>query len=321
MKLLNGYRIRLVLIGFVAGIVIGAGSASADFIFGEATNLGPPVNSGGIDFSPCISADGFSLYLIHDKPATEPVLWDISVSVRASIDEPWGVPVNLGPPINSASKDYCPSISADGLELYFASQRPGGFGSKHDLWVTMRTTTNDEWGEPVNLGPPVNTETGETAPCISSDGLTLFFRSGNRPGGFGSGDIWMTTRTGAHDPWGEPQNLGPMVNSSVPEYYMSVSADGLVLIFDSTREGGLGNRDLYYTRRRTTDDDWGPPVNLGSAVNSPDWDGCPNISGDGSTLYFCSGRPGMYYNRDIWQAPIIPIVDFTGDGIVDSTDM
>ena len=61
-------------------------------------------------------------------------------------------------------------------------------------------------------------------------------------------------------------------------------------------------------------------MNLGPVINSSYWDLSPNISADGSTLYFCSDRPGGIGSADLWQAPIIPIVDFNGDGIVDLKD-
>ena len=75
------------------------------------------------------------------------------------------------------------------------------------------------------------------------------------------------------------------------------------------------------TRRATTNDEWGEPVNLGSTINSSMWEGYPNVSADGSTLFFRYSQSGGYSGEDIWQAPIIPIVDFNGDGIVDAADM
>ena len=70
------------------------------------------------------------------------------------------------------------------------------------------------FGTPTNLGPPVNGLNMNGEPSISADGLSLYFVSINRLGGQGSGDIWVTTRASVSDPWGEPENLGPAVNSS-----------------------------------------------------------------------------------------------------------
>ena len=61
-------------------------------------------------------------------------------------------------------------------------------------------------------------------------------------------------------------------------------------------------------------------MNLGPVINSSYWDLSPNISADGSTLYFCSDRPGGIGSADLWQAPIIPVVDFNGDEKVDLKD-
>jgi len=76
----------------------------------------------------------------------------------------WGPPVNLGPNVNSSANDGGASISADGLTLYFSSNRSGGFGG-YDLWCTTRATINDDWDPAVNLGhPPTrNTLTGNQA--------------------------------------------------------------------------------------------------------------------------------------------------------------
>ena len=126
MKSLNDYRMRLIFVGFVAVMVFSGGSAKADFTFGEPTNLGPPVNSSARDFHPCISPDG--------------------------------------------------------LEFYFGSRRPGGYGDT-DLWVATRATKDDSWGEPFNLGPLLNTGVRESVGSISSDGLNLYIQS-RRAGGY-----------------------------------------------------------------------------------------------------------------------------------------
>jgi hypothetical protein len=112
-----------------------------------------------------------------------------------------------------------------------------------------------------------------------------------------------------------------MVNSSSWEYQPGISADGLILIFFSNQPGGSGDDDLWVTTRASTIDPWTEAVNLGPTVNSSARDICPNISADGSTLYFTSGRPGGVGNIDLWQLSINPIVDFNGDGIVDAADM
>jgi hypothetical protein len=176
----------------------------------------------------------------------------------------------------------------------------------------------------VNLGATVNSSSYDTMPSISADGLVLFFMSG-RAGGLGGDDLWFTSRTTKNDPWGSPVNLGAIINSSLNEACPDISADGRMLFFSDHmlgpfRPGGYGGQDIWVTTRATINDPWGEPMNLGPVINTSDWEFSPNISGDGSTLYFASMPPGGTGNADLWQAPIIPVVDFNGDGIVDLKD-
>ena len=133
----------------------------------------------------------------------------------ANADFTFGTPTNPGPPVNSSSGEGSVCISANGLEFYFVSNRPGGYGDQ-DLWVMKRPTTEDDWGDPVNVGAPTNSQYGFWEPSISSDGLSLYFSDGHTPqfgnrlpGGLGGhGDIWMITRETLHDAWGAPVNIG-----------------------------------------------------------------------------------------------------------------
>lgn len=88
--------------------------------------------------------------------------------------------------------DERPNVRKDGLEMFFNSNRPGSLGAT-DLWVSTRESTADSWSPPVNLGAAVNTSSGEFRPSLSFDGTTLYFHS-NRPGSYGSVDIYVTTR-------------------------------------------------------------------------------------------------------------------------------
>ena len=327
MKWLDGYRMRLLLVGFVAAIVLsGGGSAKADFIFGEPTNLGPTVNSSSGDAVDCFSADGLEMYFDSRRSGGHGD-WDIWVARRPTTDDDWGTTENVGSPVNTGRAEAVAHISADGLELYFGSYNaPGGYG-EYDIWVTKRATKEDSWGPPVNLGPAINGSSRDGAFCLSADGLELYFSS-RRSGGYGSDDIWVTSRATVNDPWEAPVNLGPVVNSSASECFPSFSSDGLLLFFSEEygspiRPGGFGNVDMWVTRRASVSEPWGTPVNLGPMVNSPSLDAGPRISPDGYMLYFSSERPGGLGGPfgDIYQAPIIPIVDFNGDGIVDSADM
>jgi len=210
------------------------GSANADYILGTPTNLGPTVNSASNEQAPNISADGLELYFSDYQGAQYRSggygRSDIWVTTRQSKDDPWGVPVNLGSVVNSSATDEHPSISDDGLSLYFGSNRSGGAGAE-DLWVTTRETKDSPWGEPVNLGSTVNSTYPDWEPDISADGLSLYFADylSPRPGGHGEWDIYVTSRSTLSDPWSDPVNIGPTVNSSGIDAGADISADGLTL--------------------------------------------------------------------------------------------
>jgi len=103
------------LIGFVVAIVLGgSGIANADFTYGTPTKV-PNVNSSAGDWQPDISADGLTLYFMSNRP--DGANCDIWVATRATTDDNWSTPVNLGPPVNSSAFEGGPSISTDGLEL------------------------------------------------------------------------------------------------------------------------------------------------------------------------------------------------------------
>jgi len=300
---------------------LGAEVANADFTFGTPTNLGPTINSSSVDVQPEVSANGLELYFTSERPGGYGG-GDLWVATRETIEDDWGTSVNLGPTVNSPYNEGSQSISADGLTLYFddfPSPRPGGVGGV-DIWVMTRPTVSDPWGTPVNLGSVVNSGVRDAGPSISADGLALFLYS-NRSGGYGGNDIWVARRPTTSDPWGTPVNLGPPVNTSSGECCPNISADGLSLFHGSGRPGGSGGVDLWVTTRATVSDPWGMPVNLGPTVNSSSLDDTASISADGSTLYFVSNRPGGIGNYDLWQVSISPVVDFNGDGIVDSADM
>jgi WD40-like Beta Propeller Repeat len=107
----------------------------------------------------------------------------------------WSPPVSLGPTINTTSFEVCPSVTKDGLSLYFGSPRSGGLGNV-DIYVSKRSSTNDPWGPPQNLGPTINSPSIDNCPFVTPDGHTLIFLS-NRPGGSGGHHEAGRVRAGA----------------------------------------------------------------------------------------------------------------------------
>lgn len=220
---------------------------------------------------------------------------------------PWSEPVWLGPVVNSAARDWRPTLSPNGLSLYFHSNRiPGSLGA-FDIWVSRRSSPQCPWQAPVDLGPPVNTAQGDGDAELSPDGLTLFFASSGH-GGYGDADIFMSRRSDPDDDfgWGEPVNLGPDVNTSAHEGNPSfvVNEDGGTLYFD--RGGGPPFTGDIYRVRLSRDGVTGGPAALVTELSAPGIaDGGATVRGDGRELIFWSGgvegsRPGSVGLADLW---------------------
>jgi Tol biopolymer transport system component len=202
----------------------------------------------------------------------------IWVAERASEHAPWGVPVNLGPQINSEHNDFCPSPQWDG-RFMFVSNRPGGCGGG-DIYAT-RFHHRKGWRTPVNLGCTINSAAEEAGPVRVHH--ALYFSSTRT----GNSDIY---RSLAFGPWiGAPAPVAEL-NSPFDDFRPFVRPDGKEIVFDSNRPGGLGLTDVWGAARRHPWAPWSQPVNLGPAVNSPAAETRPSLSSDGTILYLGSTR-------------------------------
>jgi len=264
-------------------------------------NLGALVNSPSVEIGPAISKDGLSLYFGSDRPGGFGGV-DIWVAQRASLEAPWGIPVNLGQVINTANQENIPAFSRDGHWMFFNSTRPGGLGGV-DIWVSYREHTNDDfgWHQPVNLGPSVNTafaDQGSTYFQNDDTGTPLLYFSSDRPGGLGLADIYVSQIF--PDGSLSPASLVLELSSSANDQRLSVRFDGLEMLFFSDRPGSLGGNDLWASTRETVFDQWSPPTNLGFPVNTTAADATPYLGADRETLYFASNRVGGFGQQDVY---------------------
>lgn len=155
--------------------------------------------------------------------------------------EGWSSPENLGPNFNTEFWESGPSLSPDKRDLYFTSNRPGGYGG-NDIYVCHRLE-NGRWSAPENLGPDINTAGDESAPFIHADNSSLYFTSNTLPG-YGGTDLFVV-RKAADGTWGIPQNLGYPINTIENEGSMVVAADGKTAYYASDRADTRGQLDLY----------------------------------------------------------------------------
>lgn len=263
-------------------------------------NLGSPPNSPNLEQGVFISKDGLSLYFQSDRTDLEHYGGlDIFVSQRASVNDPWGEPSNLGPTINTAANEFTPNVSIDGHRMYFARD-PGLFGSG-DIYVSRRQDKRDDlgWQTAENLGSPVNTVASESQPCIFEDeetGTTTLFFTLNHPGVTHADDIYASTLQ-PDGTFGPPAPVTEL-NTASNDRQVAIRRDGLEIFFGSDRSGTTGGIDLWSSTRASTSSAWSTPVNLGPVVNTTFADAKPSLSFDGTTLYFQSNRTG---NFDLYQ--------------------
>jgi OmpA-OmpF porin, OOP family len=213
----------------------------------------------------------------------------------------YDIPINAGPLINTGNFDGGPSLSQDGLTLFFGSARRNSLGRlDEDIYMAQRENHSQPFGAPQNLGPTVNSlGFADFSPELSMDGLTLYFASNRQPGGFGSGDLYVTRRSSLDDPWEPPENLGPGVNTEFFEGQPSISANGKTLYWDSLRPG-FGDFDIWMANRKHVEEPFSSAENLGQPVNGTGPDFGPAISQNEKRLFFSSGRPGNIGQLDIW---------------------
>lgn len=202
-------------------------------------------------------------------------------------------------------------VSPDGKYLFFTGcNRPNGMGSC-DIYVSKRE--NGEWTTPHNLGAPINTKGWEAQPAISSDGRTLYFVS-NRPGGFGGSDIWKS-RLNNEGKWLQPENLGPIINSSYDERSPYIHADNKTLYFASEGWPGFGQFDLFKSQI-DSNGSWSTPVNMGPPINNNFDQTAIHVSMNGNTGYFSSADSSN--QLDIYSVEIpkslrpVPVVYIQG---------
>ena len=296
--------LTLLLCGMLSVVMMPARLAHAQKYsdWSAPVNLGATINSASNEQESGISKDGLSLYFTSNRAGGFGG-FDMYVSQRASFDEPWGTPVNLGPTVNTAFDDGNPSFSRDEHFMFFQSKRPGGFGGI-DIWVSQREHTHDDfdWQPAVNLGPAINSAVDDNGPCyFETDDASaqLYFRSTR--GGLGGTDIYVSGQL-ADGSFG-PAMLVTELSSASNESDPSILHNGLEVFFQSNRPGSIGPaQDLWVATRESTFDSWSTPVSLGNTVNTAGVELNAQISSDGLTLFFTSDRPGGFGGFDLYMS-------------------
>ena len=204
--------------------------------FGEGDKMAPPFNNAEGEGSPTINLTNDLLiftqrHTVKLQNSTYPN-YDLYYSEYDGFE--WSMPKPLPGKINrNDSWESQPSLSSDGRVLFFASDRPGGYGGS-DIWYATRKS-DGTWNDPVNLGPTINTERNERSPFLHTDSKTLYFSS-NGHDGLGGQDIFYSRMDNKRQ-WTEPVNLGSPINTENDEVDFFVSLDGKTGYFSSNNYG------------------------------------------------------------------------------------
>jgi len=253
--------------------------------------VGNGINSPADEYLPSLTADGSTMIF------TRRDLIDENFYQSEFKNGAWQIAEPLTG-VNTPQNEGAQHISPDGSWLVFTACNRRDDGSQGSCDLYWSQLKNTGWTKPVPFSAIINSADWDAQPCISADGKTLFFSS-MRPGGKGGKDLWMTTRQ-AGGKWSKPENLGDVLNTDGDEQTPFLHPDGQTLYFTSNGLPGMGENDLYLSRRQP-DGSWGTPYNLGYPINTKASEGTLTVSLDGRTAYFAANRSDSQGRIDIYQ--------------------
>ncbi|MBU1375861.1 MAG: hypothetical protein KKE02_23225 [Alphaproteobacteria bacterium] len=207
---------------------------------------------------------------------------------RHRVGEGWSKPAPV--PFNTDGEDFDPAFSPDGRQVYFHSDRPGGFGGT-DIYVVDLDAASGAFGAPRNLGPDVNSKGAEWAPTPTADGRLIFASDGW--GGFGKHDLFEVALSG-----GKPQNLGRAINGPDEDFDAALTPNADAIVFSSgVMSDDVAKASLFVSRL-------GPE---GWSQRTPAGVGCSDfVNGAGfdpsnpDRFYYAAKCPGGSGRMDIY---------------------
>ena len=256
-------------------------------------NLGENINTSMSEIGPAITSDNKMLIFTRKvKIKDDNFQEDFYYSLK--IDDKWQKAIAFPPPLNTNNNEGALSLSSDqSLLVYTACNREDGIGSC-DLYYGNNDFKQFNF---INLGVDVNTKYWESQACFSSDRNFLYFVS-NRPGGYGGTDIWISKIT--KEGFSKPFNAGPIINTKYDEMSPYIHADNLTLYFSSKGHTGMGDYDLFISKRIKPNGNWGSAKNLGFPINNHSSQNSLVVSTDGKTAFY-NNTDGGFGSDDIFS--------------------
>ncbi|MEE2931615.1 MAG: OmpA family protein [Bacteroidota bacterium] len=249
-------------------------------------NMGSNINSNMAEYLPVITADDNIIVFtrrVEEKDQIPQEDFFISYRDRNNIFKA-SYPFDISP-INTALNEGALNFSPDqSMVVYTACDRDEGIG-RCDIYYS----SSRNWNLSRNLGSNINSKHWESQACFSPDGKYLYFVS-NRPGGVGGKDIWVSR---IDDGFHKAYNLGPTINTVKDEISPFIHPDNLTFYFSSNGHIGMGDYDIFVSRRADIEQDWGKPQNLGYPINTYLKENSLVVSSDGKTAYYTSNHSGF----------------------------
>ena len=281
-------------------LIILAGSFTYLISASEIKNIGKPINTIGVDFSPSLTSDG--KIMVFDSKLPKEKSHNIFISYKKN--GKWSKPIYIKE-INSDGNDETPYITHDGSAIIFASDRAGSkyppvtsdgkIRVTYDIYVTRRL--RNRWSTPIPIKGLVNTYNNERSPRLSSDKRHIFFTR-YRFNKFRKSVLMMATlKDGVY---GDVKELPDSINTKNFELGFTEAYYRNGYYFSSRRPGGYGGWDLYFIPYENNK--FGKVINLGPTINSGDNElfVC-QIKGE---LYFSSNKWDSLGKYDIYKAPV-----------------
>lgn len=269
-------------------------------VFAEDILLTPFAPHGSIAFSP----GGREVFWCHHAMPIQ-AMWRMAYE-----NDTWSRP-ELASFTNPATEywDGGPCFDSSGNRLFFYSHRPreAGTARRADMDIWFVTNQNGQWGDPVNLGTPINTDSNEFDPSVGRDG-SLFFVGAGREGGLGMADIYVSELVNGQ--YTLPANLGPAINSPAHELSPAIAPDGSYLVFASSGPGRPQGMNLFVSFR-DRQGAWTKAVAFGRSISDGRaWR--PSITPDGKSIIYLHGDTYCWFStkavEDLRQAmvPFVP---------------
>jgi outer membrane protein OmpA-like peptidoglycan-associated protein len=243
------------------------------------------INTMAQELNPIVSYDGKSLYFTRsegDDLAQE--IWRSTL-----VDDQWGSPVKLGFPLNTPGDNNVMGIATDNSKLLLSNTYAKDGLSLTSNGYSMTEWQDDHWSIPekVRISSYINSSnTAETSLSVTGKSMVLSLKTGYNEG---LNDLYLSNYTSYIHSWSGPRTLGKVVNTFGNESSPFLAADGKTLYFSSEGHSGYGDMDIFMSRMLDDEGyEWSEPINLGSEINTPNWDGYFTIPAHGNWAYMVS---------------------------------